>query len=105
MKSSPDISLDVQMYPSHSGGRKAPPPPNRFKCILKVLGEFHDCLLILEKTGPLIPGNHATVDAVLLMPELLQNRLTTGQEIFLCEGNKEIARGHILSTHFNLKGA
>lgn len=103
MKSSPDLTLNIQMYASSSGGRKGPTPPNRFKCILKVMNELHDCLLILDKNGPLLPGKNATVDVVLLMPDLLKDRLKKGQEIYLCEGSKEIAKGDIKRTHFNLK--
>lgn len=98
MKHSPDLTLRIRMHATHCGGRENPTPQNKFKCILKVINEYHDCMLLLDKSGPLTPGESAIVDAILLMPDSVRSRLSQGQEVTLCEGKKEIATGIIVRT-------
>ena len=85
----PDLTLQLHLFPTEAGGRKASTPKYKFNCMFKILNEYHDCQLVLVEVGSLSPGQTVVVPAKLLRPELLRNRLTNGQSFTLCEGRRE----------------
>jgi hypothetical protein len=91
-----DLILQIHLFPSDYGGRRSSTPTNGFKCLFKVFDEYFDCQLVLDESGPLNPGQTATVPARLLSPDLVAGRVTKGQAFKLCEGRREVGEGTIV---------
>ncbi len=92
MKDQPDIIASVKFYPTEKGGRKGPTPPVTFRCLSEFEGEKFDCALFLNESGPLAPGESATVPIKFLFPELVKPRLKVGSRFKLWE-MRTIAEG------------
>jgi hypothetical protein len=82
-KTNGDIVATVQLYPTESGGRKGPTPPNRFGCLFEFEGEKFDCILFLDSA--LSPGATAVVSVAFLYPSLVKPRLRAGSRFSLWE--------------------
>lgn len=87
-KSDADIVASVRMYPTEAGGRKGPSAPSLFRCLFEFLGHSYDCVLVLDRSGPLSPGSSAVVPVKFLEPGLVKSRLRVGDKFFLRELNR-----------------
>ncbi|MBI1847688.1 MAG: hypothetical protein HYR86_12040 [Candidatus Rokubacteria bacterium] len=90
----PDILARVTLYRTEQGGRRRPTPSSRFGCLFQVDGEYFDCRLLLDKSGPLNPGQTAVVAVKFLSPQLLKGHLRRSKPFKLWE-NKPIASGKV----------
>jgi hypothetical protein len=87
-----DILATVHFYTSDEGGRQTPTPSDKLNCILEFEGEYFDCRLLLNETGPLLPGQEASVPIKFLYPDLIKPKLKLGDKFRLRE-SKTIAEG------------
>ena len=83
--SKPDIIASLRFYTTAEGGRTGPTPPDKLGCPLEFQGEFFDCRVLLDDTGPLKPGAKATVPILFLRPDLIKDRLQIGSRFTLWE--------------------
>jgi hypothetical protein len=78
-----DIVATIGFHPTDQGGRKEPTSSDRFRCPFEYQGEFFDCILDLNETGPVRPGEQVTVPVVFLFPDLIKPRLNKGHRFTL----------------------
>ncbi len=82
----PDILADITLYDTARGGRKSPTPPDQFNCPIDIDGVKHDCRLLLNNIGPLIPGElKVNVPIKFLCPEIVMPKLGVGKKFYLWE--------------------
>jgi hypothetical protein len=91
----PDIVVDVRFYATSEGGRHEPTTDRHFSCPFRFEGELFDCLLLLEKTGPIRPGQRAVVPIKFLRPDVIKDMLSTGQRFQLWD-MRPFAEGQII---------
>lgn len=82
-----DAVVEVVMLATEDGGRQGPTPSHQFGCIVQLDGDFFDCRLDLSSTGPLSPGQTATVPVSFLHREDLVPRLSIGTRCGLREAH------------------
>jgi hypothetical protein len=90
-----DSIVRVHFFPTEEGGRKGPTPPKVFRCIFDYEGELFDCGLLLDDSGPLVPGETRIVSLVFLFPQYIKHRLSPGSRFSLREA-KPIGEGEVL---------
>lgn len=82
-----DLIAKVYFYNTCDGGRKAPTPPDKFGCLVKLKkeGKRHfDCQLLLHQTGSIKPGDTVTIPIIFLYPDV-KSKFRKGQKFFLRE--------------------
>jgi hypothetical protein len=92
VSTAPDILATVYFYPSDEGGRQTPTPSDKLNCIFDLGGEYFDCRLLLNETGPLLPGQEALVPIKFFYPDLVKPKIKLGDNFHLRESGT-IARG------------
>ena len=80
-----DAVVEVSMLTTEAGGRQGPTPTGQFGCIFQVEDDYFDCRLDLSSSGPLSPGQTATVPVAFLHPEDVVPRLSVGTRCGLRE--------------------
>jgi translation elongation factor EF-Tu-like GTPase len=92
----PDVIANIRLFSKGEGGREGPTRSDNFGCLFEYNGENFDCRLLLDRVGPIAPGQHATVEVKFLRPELIKPRLQVGSRFSLREG-KTIGEGVVES--------
>lgn len=93
-----DILARVLLYPSDAGGRKNPITARFWGCPMQIGNSetYNDCRLLLDKIGPLNPGDEVVVPIIFLCPELALPHLRVGDHFKLWEAGFK-AKGEVLS--------
>jgi hypothetical protein len=74
---------------------KGPTPSGFFSCIFVINDKNHDCRLLLEEVGSILPGNFKkSVPIKFLCPELVLPKLQNGAKFYLRDG-KIVAEGKV----------
>jgi hypothetical protein len=93
----PDAIARVTLYSTSAGGRKGPTPSDFYGCPLLFEGEsgYYDARFILEKHGPLKPGEAAEVPMTFLLRDFVP-RVRPGQRFTMREV-RNIGEGEIVA--------
>lgn len=92
----PEIIADIRFYKPEDNGRKTPTASTFFSCIFVINEDKHDCRLLLEKIGPISPGeSKSNVPIKFLCPELVLPKIKKGSKFYLWE-MRNIAEGIVL---------
>jgi hypothetical protein len=78
-------------------------PDRRFSCPFRFEGELFDCLLLLEETGPIRPGQRVVVPIKFLRPDVIKDMLSRGQR-FQLWNMRPFAEGHIIEVCADAEG-
>jgi hypothetical protein len=101
----PDITAEIELYPTEAGGRTRPlrsSSVHYFGCPIAFEGQMFDARFDLSEVGvEIAPGHTAKLNAKFLWPELIKPRLKVGDRFLLWEG-KFIGKGRVLSIHDTL---
>jgi hypothetical protein len=85
--SAPDLLVDIELLPTHLGGRVGPTLPDRFGCPVSIDGEYFDARFDLSAHGSLLPGHSLqAVPLKFLSPHLALPLITVGKVMPLWEG-------------------
>jgi hypothetical protein len=90
-----DIIARIRFRTTKEGGRGTPTLYQWYGCLFEYGGEHFDCVLNLEKVGPVKLGDEITVSVGFLCPGLIKSRLSKGDTFTLWEG-KTIADGEVI---------
>ena len=95
-----DIKARISLYSPDKGGRQGETPNTFFSCIFAIDDNNINCRILLEKTGPLLPGKTYDVPIIFSSPSLVKSKIGLDMKFFLWEG-KYIAEGYIIEINQN----
>ncbi len=94
----PDIYVSVNFFPTEENGRKSPTDSHMFGAIFMINESKHDCRLLLDKIGPISPGEKKErVPIKFLCPNLIMPKLKVGSKFYLWD-MRNIAEGEVEET-------
>ena len=91
----PDIEARIRLLESANGGRSGPTRSDWWGCVFVVDGLNFDGRILLEKIGPLRPGEETIVPIAFLSPDLAKPRLREGTQFHLRE-SRIVGTGEVL---------
>lgn len=99
----PDIYISVNFYATEKDGRKLPTDPHIFSSIFVIDQSKHDCRLLLDQVGSILPGDYKkSVPVKFLYPKLVIPKLKVGTKFYLWD-MRNIAEGEVLEIVINQK--
>jgi hypothetical protein len=74
----PAVTVSVRFLTSEEGGRTSATSPDKLHCMFDLHGKYHDCRLLLDSVGSVLPGQTVTAPLIFLDPEFVIPQLDVG---------------------------
>ena len=91
----PDIYASIDFSSTEKNGRKLPTDSHMFGTIFVINQSKHDCRLLLDKIGAILPGEKKMrVPIKFLCPDIVMLKLKIGSRFYLWD-MRNIAEGKV----------